>query len=45
MNGNSGPGYWRNVAIAILVTFLTGVGLGVYGMDIINRRRHGGFRV
>ena len=37
--------YWRNVFIAFFVTMVIGVGLGIYIMDVVNRRRHGGFRV
>lgn len=44
-NGNSAAGYWRNVFITFVVILIIGVGLGIYIMDIVNRRRHGGFRV
>ena len=42
--GSSGPG-WRNMLIYLVVAMLIGLGLGIYFMDFLNRRRHGGFRV
>ncbi|MEM7465366.1 MAG: TIGR04211 family SH3 domain-containing protein [Pseudomonadota bacterium] len=33
------------VAVAILILALIAYGLGIYTMDYLNRRRHGGFRV
>lgn len=41
---NNGPG-WRNLAIYLVITMIIGIGLGIYFMDFLNRRRHGGFRV
>lgn len=41
---NNGPG-WRNLIIYLIITMLIGIGVGVYIMDFLNRRRHGGFRV
>lgn len=43
--GTSTSSYWRNIFIAFLVILVLGIGLGIYIMDILNRRRHGGFRV
>ncbi len=36
---------WRRLSIYLAVTLLVGLGLGVYLMDYLNRRRHGGFRI
>ena len=41
---NSGPG-WRNLVIYLIITLILGIGTGIYLMDFLNRRRHGGFRV
>lgn len=41
----SNSDYWRNVFIAFFLVLTIGMGLGIYIMDIFNRRRHGGFRV
>lgn len=35
----------RNIVLALATALLVGVAGGLYLMDIINRRRHGGFRV
>ncbi len=35
---------WRALAIYLVISMLIGLGLGVYFMDLLNRRRHGGFR-
>jgi len=35
----------RNVLIILAITLIAGTGLGLYLMDMINRRRHGGFRI
>lgn len=36
---------WRNVSIYLAVALLAGLGLGVYLMDYLCRRRHGGFGI
>ena len=44
----SGDGFntgMRNMIIYLLVTLVLGLGAGAYLMDLLNRRRHGGFRV
>jgi len=35
----------QNILIAIVVVLITGVIIGLYLMDFIHRRRHGGFRI
>jgi SH3 domain protein len=35
----------RNVLITLALTLIAGTGLGLYLMDLLNRRRHGGFRI
>ena len=36
---------WRNLLIIILVLIVIGLAAGIYVMDYMNRRRHGGFRI
>ncbi len=36
---------WRQLLVYLGITLIVGMVLGVYLMDVINRRRHGGFRV
>ncbi len=36
---------WVTLVLSILLSLLVGVGVGLYAMDLIVRRRHGGFRV
>ncbi|MBF8269076.1 MAG: hypothetical protein HW386_785 [Gammaproteobacteria bacterium] len=36
---------WRNLLIMVLVLIIIGLAAGVYLMDYLNRKRHGGFRV
>jgi len=36
---------WKNLLILILVLLGLGLGGGMYMMDYINRRKHGGFRI
>lgn len=36
---------WKNLAIVLTLLFVIGLAAGIYLMDLINRRRHGGFRV
>ena len=36
---------WKNLLILILVLLGLGLGGGIYMMDTINRRKHGGFRI
>ena len=36
---------WRNLLIMVLVLISIGLATGVYLMDYMNRRRHGGFRI
>jgi len=38
------PGF-RNMMIYLLITLVLGVFAGAYLLDVINRRRHGGFRI
>jgi len=37
--------YWRNLLIYLSIALTAGIVIGIYLMDVINRRRHGGFRV
>ena len=39
------PFNWRNLLIFLSIALMAGMVLGIYLMDVINRRRHGGFRV
>lgn len=41
---NFNPGF-RNMMIYLLITLIIGVFAGAYLLDVINRRRHGGFRI
>ncbi|OGT87325.1 MAG: hypothetical protein A3G96_04480 [Gammaproteobacteria bacterium RIFCSPLOWO2_12_FULL_52_10] len=36
---------WRNLLFMVLILIIIGLAAGVYLMDYLNRRRHGGFRV
>ena len=44
-NDNSIKFSWKNLAIITSVLFVIGLAAGVYLMDFLNRRRHGGFRI
>ena len=44
-NGNIDSMDWRRRFIYLAVTLVSGIGLGIYLMDYLNRRRHGGFRI
>lgn len=44
-NQNESLADWRTLSIYLAVALLTGLVLGVYLMDYLNRRRHGGFRI
>lgn len=47
LDARGGPGgdNWKRLLIYLGFTLIIGLVLGVYLMDVINRRRHGGFRV
>lgn len=45
VNQTESPINWRSLSIYLAVVLLAGLGLGVYLMDYLNRRRHGGFRI
>ena len=36
---------WRSILIAFVITLVIGFIAGIYTLDILNRRRHGGFRI
>jgi uncharacterized protein involved in exopolysaccharide biosynthesis len=36
---------WRRLSAYVLLALILGLALGLYIMDSVNRRRHGGFRV
>ena len=36
---------WKTIVLSIVLSLLAGLGIGLYAMDLIIRRRHGGFRV
>lgn len=44
MRDGFNPGF-RNMMIYIFITLVLGVFAGAYLLDVINRRRHGGFRI
>ncbi|MEX2523760.1 MAG: TIGR04211 family SH3 domain-containing protein [Gammaproteobacteria bacterium] len=45
--GDSGLGSdnWKQLLVYLGIALIVGLMLGVYLMDVVNRRRHGGFRV
>jgi len=36
---------WRRMIIYLCIALVVGIATGVYLLDLVNRRRHGGFRV
>ena len=44
-DGNINSVDWRRQLLYLTVALISGLGLGVYLMDYLNRRRHGGFRI
>ena len=42
---SSSPVSYTNILIAFCITLIIGMGAGAYLLDLVNRRRHGGFRI
>ncbi|HKK16870.1 MAG TPA: TIGR04211 family SH3 domain-containing protein [Gammaproteobacteria bacterium] len=45
LSGLLGEYDWKKMLMTIAVSLLVGFGIGIYLLDLVNRRRHGGFRI
>ncbi len=45
MQSNINKISWRNILISICITFIIGMAIGAYLLDLASRHRHGGFRI
>lgn len=45
LSGLAGEFDWKKMLITIAISLLVGIAAGIYLLDLINRRRHGGFRI